>query len=318
MAHTNRTLINATKQVSRSGWIAWSSIAVMALAFFVGTIFAGIAYVAHLKIQSIETRDNVLVFFEVGTDPALISRLRDQWKQLPQIKDIDYTTEEKAYEIYFQETAITDPIQNQLLAQQEIKKLDSSLDIKLHSLDYLPEVRRILLADINTELNKLSYDTKRPPIDLKVDDRSLDEQREIFLVVRIAGLVLLTLLFIIIFFFILMTVEYRTYNRMEEIGVMQLVGGSLGYIRGPFILEGAFYGAIGALISAVVLGGIALFMLVINAQSAIAIYIHEELRGLNMPYVSLLGWIGVIVLQVIVGGLLGAFISYLAIRRYIK
>ena len=76
----NRTLVNATKQIARSGWIAWSSVAVMALAFFVGSVFAGIAIVAHLNIQSIETRDNMIVFFEEGSDQALIDRLRAKWE----------------------------------------------------------------------------------------------------------------------------------------------------------------------------------------------------------------------------------------------
>lgn len=314
----NRTLVNASKQVSRSGWIAWSSIAVMALAFFVGSVFAGIAYAAHLKIQSIETRDNMLVFFEVGTDPQLIQRLRSKWEVLPEIKSISFTKEEDAYTLYFAETLITDPTQNQLLAQMEVKRLDSSLDIRLNNLDDLPNMRALLKSDIDNELRNLSFNPNRPPIDLKVDDRSLDEARDVFLVVRISGIVLLALLFIIIFFFILMTVEYRTYNRMEEIGVMQLVGGSLSYIRAPFIAEGAFYGGLGALISALTIGVIAIFIFVINGSSTVAVQFYEELHALNLPYISFFGWLGLILVNVIVGAVLGAVISYLAIRRYIK
>lgn len=314
----NRAIVNATKQISRSGWIAWSSIAVMALAFFVGSVFAGIAYVAHLKIQSIETRDNMLVFFEEGTDPALISRLRSKWEQIPQIRSIGYTTEEEAYNKYFEDTRLSAPIENQLLQQKETKTLPSSLDIRLQNLDYLEEVRDILVTDINGELERLEYRTGSLPIDLKIDDRSLEQMKEVFLVVRLAGIFLITLLFIIIFFFILMTVEYRTYNRMEEIGVMQLVGGSLSYIRAPFILEGGFYGAIGAFISTAALAFIGVFLLVINSQSSVSQYLYQQLASVEFPQVTIFGWLAIVAAMVAAGGLLGSLISYLAIRRYIK
>lgn len=315
----NRVLVNASKQVARSGWIAWSSVAVMALAFFVGSVFAGIAYIAHLKIQSIETRDNMLVFFEEGTDQALIQRLRSKWEQIPEIRSIGYTTEEEAYNQYFEDTKLTAPIENQLLANKESKTLMSSLDIRLQNLDALDKVTDEIMVDINLELERLEYAPGTlPPIDLRIDDQSLDQMKEIFLVVRVAGIVLITLLGIIIFFFILMTVEYRTYNRMEEIGVMQLVGGSLSYIRAPFILEGAFYGALGAFISTATIALIAVFVLVINSQSSVAIYIFQQLQSVDLPNITILGWVGVLAAFVTAGGLLGGFISYLAIRRYIK
>jgi cell division transport system permease protein len=313
-----RTLINTIKQIKRSGWIAWSSVAVMTLAFFVGSVFASIAYISHVYIQSIETKDNMLVFFEVGTDPDLIARLRSKWEGLEQIRSIDYTAEEEAYRIYFEETAVTEPIYNQLLQEFEEKRLASSLDIRLETLDFLAEVRQILLDDINAELSNLDYDAQEPPIILKVDDESLDQAREIFLVLRVSGIILLTLLFVIIFFFILMTVEYRTYNRMEEIGVMQLVGGSLGYIRSPYILEGAFYGAIGALLSALVIGALIVFLFVFNKDSSITQFIIEQLHGLNLPDLRFSHWVLIGFGKVVAGGILGAFISYLAIRRYIK
>jgi|GEM_PF-1422735 len=314
----NRTLVNASKQIARSGWIAWSSVAVMALAFFVGSVFAGIAIVAHLKIQSIETRDNMIVFFEEETDQNLVTKLRSKWEQIPEVRSIGYTTETDAYTSYLEDTRLTSPIEHQQLLQKDAKTLPSSLDIRLQNLDMLDKVKDLITTDILAELERLAYSTGALPIELKIDDRSLDQMKEIFLVVRVAGVVLISLLAIIIFFFILMTVEYRTYNRMEEIGVMQLVGGSLSYIRAPFILEGAFYGALGAFISTVALGLIGIFFLVINAASSISVYVFQQLQSVDLPQITVLGVIGILSLFVLAGALLGGFISYLAIRRYIK
>jgi cell division transport system permease protein len=98
---------------------------------------------------------------------------------------------------------------------------------------------------------------------------------------------------------------------------MQLVGGSLWFIRAPFILEGAFYGFIGALISNTIIFGLGYFIFVANRASAEATYIITQLADLNWPALTeihyILGFIGILIL----GMLIGAFNSLIAIRRYI-
>ncbi|MBL8015150.1 MAG: hypothetical protein JNK26_03100 [Candidatus Doudnabacteria bacterium] len=315
----SRVISNTTKQIHRSGWVAWSSVAVMALAFFVATIFGGLALISSLYIQFIETRDNVLVFFEVGTDQEIIDRLKSEWQTIPQIKNIDFTSEEEAYQIYLADTIVTNPAQYKVLSEFEEKKLNSSLDIQLYSLSDLETVREALLQDIDNELAKFEeYDPKDPPILLKTDDKTIDDLRDVFSALRIGGTVILSLLFVIIFFFTLMTVEFRTYNRMEEIGVMQLVGGSLWYIRAPYILEGAVYGLLGALISGLIIGGVGAWIFVLNPQSALAVFLFERLSILPLPNITILMWIGLFAANLLAGFLLGGFSSYLAIRRYIK
>jgi cell division transport system permease protein len=314
----NRIFTNTAKQIRRSGWVAWSSIAVMALAFFVATIFGGLAFLSNLYIQFIETRDNVLVFFEVGYDPERIQALRTAWEVLPQIKSINFTSEEQAYETYLAETEYTKPIEHELLLGYEDKKLNSSLDIQLYSLDDIPTVREKLVTDIESELETVEYDPEEIPILLRIDDQTLDEFREVFSFLRIGGAVVLSLLFVIIFFFTLMTVEFRTFNRMEEIGVMQLVGGSLWYIRAPYILEGGFYGFVGAAVSTLVIGGMALAVFVINPGSALSIFLRERLTILSLPYITAFGWMLIIGIELLLGFLLGSVSSFLAIKRYIK
>lgn len=314
----SRIIINTWKQIRRSGWVAWSSIAVMILAFFVATIFGGMAFLANLYIRYIETRDNVLVFFEVGMDEGIIETLHEKWENLSEIKEIGFTSEDDAYESYLAETEKTKPIEYQLLLQDEQKKLPSSLDIRLNTLDDLNKIRRILVDDINTELAEMEYDPNEPPIHLEIDDQNLEEFRDVFSFMRVGGFVVLSLLFVIIFFFTLMTVEYRTYNRMEEIGVMQLVGGSLWYIRAPYILEGGFYGAMGALFAGLTLGGIYLSAFVLSPDSNVSVFIIKRLSILDLPYVTLPGMLLMLFVEVLIGFFLGVFSSYLAIRRYIK
>ena len=269
----SRVLVNTKKQISRSGWAGWASISVMTLAFLVACIFGGIAYFSNLWIQYIESRSNLVVFFDVGMDTKVIDKLENKWKLNNQIKEITFTSEEAAYSEYGDYAQKSQPIQYEALQSNSMiqGKLPSSLDIQIYSLDSLKSVQEYLQKDILKENENLrivdtdgededvitynfATDPEVPPITLKVDSERLDELREIFTILRFAGIVIITLLFVVIFFFTLMTVEFRLYNQMEEIGVMQLVGGSLLFIRIPYILEGGFYGLIGSLVSTLVLG----------------------------------------------------------------
>ncbi len=360
-----RILANSLKQIKRSGWVGWASVSVMTLAFLVAIIFGGLAYISNLYIQFIETKSNLLVFFEEGMDREVVDRLRDTWKSNPKIKDIEYTTEAQAYEQYADYTAKVLPETYEILKTKEEKILPSSLDIQIWSLSDLESVKNSIQSSIDEELGllkiikteesdtevveetpteegdnatevttedvtleddlsleeftyKYQTDPNRPPIELRVDDKNLDQLREVLTSVRIAGIFIITLLFIVIFFFTFMTVEFRLYNQMEEIGVMQLVGGSLTFIRAPYILEGGFYGLIGSFISSIFIASVIFVVFVADSNSVLSTFIYENFSNLPWPYVSTLGWVGLILLSTVTGFLIGSISSFLSIKRYIR
>lgn len=337
-----RILTNTAKQISRSGWTAWASVSVMTLAFLVALIFGGLAYFANLNIQFIESKNNVIVFFNTGMDTEVINRLWEKWKNISEIKQLTFLSEEEAYQKYSDHTARVNPEMYEALKTFREPKLNSSLDIELVSLDKFETVKTLLQKDIDLELKSLeiiqtdesvpqSYPDSsmvkrykysevegRAPIILKSDDSRLEEQREIFGVIRLAGIVIITLLFIVIFFFTFMTVEFRLYNQMEEIGVMQLVGGSLLFIRAPYILEGAFYGLMGSLVSSLMIGSVLIAVFVLDKGSAIARFVFETFSQLPWPKIEPLGWVAVLVGLLLTGFLIGAVSSFISIRRYIR
>lgn len=340
-----RIFSNTRKQISRSGWSAWASIAVMALAFLVGSIFGGLAYLSNLYIHFIETRSNLLVFFNEGMPLEIVERLESKWKDNKLIKDITFTSEEEAYKMYSDYTARVQPEIYAVLKTKEAKTLPSSLDIQIWSLTDLNEVKTFLQKDIEEELAMLkvtklensgesdvpvSYPVSEEvmykysdnpgevPITLKVDDESLDQLREVLYTLRIAGISVLVILFIVIFIFIFMTVEFRLFNQMEEIGVMQLVGGSLFFIRSPYILEGGFYGFVGSLISSIIIGSVLLLVFVVDKTSAISLFIFENFGRLPWPYVSPVGWLLIVLSLSLLGFIIGAWSSFMSIRRFIR
>ncbi len=370
-----RILINTRKHIIRSGWVGWASIFVMTLAFLVASIFGGLALIANLYINYIEGKSNMLVFFDVGMDQEIIDRLRTKWQEEDKISEIIYMSEEEAFEFYSAYTSRVVPEQYQVLTRFDEKKLPSSLEIKITSLNDLEEVQSVLQADINQEVQKLiildiqedelteeagsesdqevidgevtdegslneetteeeieserslgetgvrykySDESNEPPITLIVDNENLEILKDVFFKVRIAGIGALSLLFVFVSIFIFMTVEFRLYNQKDEIGVMQLVGGSLFFIRGPYILEGGFYGFMGALLSSGVIGGILATIFIFNEDSTLTRYLYDNFGQLPWPQIETIHWIAIVGALGLVGFLLGAVSSYFSIRRYIR
>lgn len=335
-----RIFANTAKQISRSGWSAWASISVMTLAFLVATIFGGLAYVSNVYIQYIESKSNVLVFFEEGMDKEVIDSLQSKWANNPKVKDITYTTEEDAYNLYADYTAVVQKEVYTVLKTKESKTLPSSLDIQIYSLSELAALKSDLEADIeaaNKDLQiintsqvsenpasfpqvtyQYSKDPTQKPIVLKVDDQSLDQLRQVLYFLRVVGIAVLAILFIGIFFFTFLAIEFRLQSQTEEIGVMQLVGGSLFFIRSPYILEGGFYGLVGAAISSLLIGGFLVAVFVLNKSSTVSVFLYKMFNQLPWPDISGLGLVAVVVGLSLVGFLIGALSSYLSIRRYIR
>lgn len=73
--------------------------------------------------------------------------------------------------------------------------------------------------------------------------------------VRISGVALAVLLAAAALLIIVNTIRLTIAARRQEIEIMTLVGATPGFVRGPFILEGALQGAGAALLSTIVIAG---------------------------------------------------------------
>jgi len=293
------------KQVRRSGWLAWASTAVMALAVLVSTIFGFLAYTAELFLTSVEREPQIYVVLEIGTPESEINSLKNKVEEFNGVEYAEYTSEDKAREDF----ARSQRQVNELAARAvEERQLPATLAVRLTRLDFANTV--------NDELDKAK--AENPAIKQIIFTREIAENiREVFSWLRLGGGLIIGMLLIVIVLFTLLTVEFRMHSRAEEIEIMQLVGGSLGYIRLPFIIEGAIYGFLGALFSNLIVGGIAIFIFQ-QWSSGKLNFSKGFVSNLDWPTITVsrlaLGFAGVLVLGVAIG----VINSYVAIRRYIK
>lgn len=101
------------------------------------------------------------------------------------------------------------------------------------------------------------------------------------------------------------TIRMALQKRHVEVEVLKLIGATDSYVRGPFVVEGAAQGALGALVALSLVGALYSFI-----RGAFETHL-TALLGVN---VSFLPWTMIAGL-LIAGALLGAAAAYLSLRR---
>ena len=143
----------------------------------------------------------------------------------------------------------------------------ATLELQLHS-DY---ANADSLAWISDELRKNAEVT-----DVAYQVDLMDSVNRNLAKLNILLLVLAVLLTFISFSLINNTVRLSVYSRRFLIHTMKLVGASWGFIRRPFMRQGALVGVIAALIAIIVLGG-GIYALYYNEPNILAIITWREL-----------------------------------------
>lgn len=294
------------KQISRSGWLSWASILVMTLSFVVTIVFMLLAFTLNLVLQSIENEPHIYMFYKAGTSEIAIQKTVDEWSRLDNIESIIYTTEEEALSEFKSYNQKTNPIAAEALREGI---LPGSLGIRLKSIESADEIIDLV------ENEKLENDSV---LTVGYSEDVIENIKDIASIVRVGGGVVVGLLVLVILLFTLLTVEFKIFHRSEEIGVMQLVGGGLWYIRLPFILESAFYGILGALLAEGIIIGSYYGILRYYSQSELIQFLNRFFGDLAWPQLTSQEAIGVLFGILGIGALIGIINSYLAISRYIK
>ena len=104
------------------------------------------------------------------------------------------------------------------------------------------------------------------------------------------------------------TIRLAIYISREEISVMRLVGASSKYVRGPFVVEGAFYGLISGTITLIIL-----FVITFYSES-----FTQSIFGINLFNYYLENFVRIFSTIMLSGVFLGVVSSYLAVRKYLK
>lgn len=308
MENITRIFRTTRMNIIRNKWLSLSTIFVISIVFTISATFIGLAVIGQKTVAFYETKAQVIVFFKQEAPEEEIFKFRDKINDKEIVEKIDYISKEAALEIYKQDFENDPDLVDTITADT----LPSSLNIRAKSIDNLETI----IKNINSEKEKNAY----------VDEvfyfkDVLDNIKTLSNVINIGAAVLIAGLAAISFSLIMVTISFNILSHKNEIEIMQLVGSTDQYIRVPFILEGAYYGLTGGLISSSLILLPWYLSMYYSKGTDFHYWISQILSDLSLTYLrsfDLSFTLIFILTQVLLGMLFGSIGSYYAVIKYLN
>lgn len=245
-----------------------------------------------VMIATMEERVNLIIDLVDDAPPADVLALREELLSDDRIISVGYITPEEALERLREHFKDEPELLQPLIGNRN--PLPASLEVRSDDPNYLLSLSRSLATSPLVKEITLPKDV-------------LENLIRIVQVVRIVGYTLGAGLALVALFVIGSTIRLTVYARRGEIEVLRLMGASDHFIRWPFLLEGVFFGLVGALFSSFVVG-------------VTYIWVHELLQQLiSFLPVSLDATylIRLFLILTLFGIVIGGLGSYLSVRRFL-
>ncbi len=212
------------------------SAAMVALALFVVGLFGVATWNLQQALSRIEDRVEVVAYVRDDARQDELTLAETELLRMPEVRDVRYISKEEALISARQDL----PEFEDLFMELEVNPLPASLEIELEEGFRTPDaVARVAeLAAVYPFIEDVRYGQEW------VD--------RLFLLQRIGAIttgVLGTAFAVVAALIIGTAIRIALFARREEIYVMRLVGATRGFIRRPFLLEGAFTGVVGGLLA---------------------------------------------------------------------
>ena len=127
--------------------------------------------------------------------------------------------------------------------------------------------------------------------------------------IRLIGIGLAVVFSLTALLTVLVIIGMKVALRQDEVEIMGLIGASKGFIRAPFLLEGIFYGMVGAFIA----WGVT-YLLLLYATP----FLVGFLAGIPILPVPILFMLALLAAELLLGIFIGTLGSFIAVRRYLK
>ncbi|MBV1759115.1 MAG: permease-like cell division protein FtsX [Dethiosulfatibacter sp.] len=273
-------------------------------------------------------RNRTMSLASVGSVSAVLVILGLILMIILNVSAISVSTKEKFDEIY---VYLDDSITNQRIREigEEISSFDGTLAVVFQSKDYALEKMkeewgedgRLLEGLVNNplpntyvvQLRDVSYATSLiRQIEQKDGIEEVKYYKDIVekLIstaefIQVFGVIVIIILLLVTIFIIQNTIKITVASRKVEIELMQYIGASNGFVRGPFIFEGVILGCMGAFLAIII---------VLNGYDYLVSYSNEKLFSMLSVYLIPANMISldILIIFVTIGvgiGILGSIVS---------
>lgn len=221
------------KEIWRNRLMSFASIGSVASSL----IILGIILITVLNINNItnlakEEFNEIHIFIKDELSQEEIDNIGEEIENIKGVSAVLYQSKDIALQSMIEQWGE----EGSLLEGLEINPLPNTFVVRFEDIKYSETVVRKLEGLAGIEDIKINMDVVNKL--LSIND-----------FVRIAGLIITSILILISIFIISNTIKITVAARRREIKIMKYVGATNSFIRGPFILEGMILGLVGSLLA---------------------------------------------------------------------
>ena len=282
----------AWKNIRRSPYQALAAIFIMTMTFLVFSFFAFVFVGSSTVIQYFESKPQVTAFFQDEAKQAQIDALSKKIQDSGEVSSVKFVSKQDALQIYKEQNK-NDPL---LLDLVTADILPASLEISTVKIEDLENVSTTLKA--SSIVSEVIY--QKDVISTLTSWTSA---------LRRIGLISVVALSLVSILIMMTIIGVKISQKKEDIETMKLIGATKRYIRRPFLIEGIFYGLIGAFVG---------WLIATISLWYATPFLSSFLRGIPLFPVSFVSLTILLGVEFILAILLGVFSSYLAVLRYLK
>ncbi len=287
----------------RNGFVSLAAILIMTITIFVLAWIVIIGAGLKTTLTSLQDKVDVTVYFTPTATDSDIQSLQQSVQSLPEVASVNYISRDQAL-VAFQQRHQNDQLTTQALQELGDNPFGASLEIRAKETSQYETIATFLNSQqaaggSNSPIDKVNFYQNKTAI---------DRLTEIIQTSRAASIAIAIILAVCSVLIAFNTIRLAIYTSRDEIGVMNLVGASHWYVRGPFVISGVLYGVVSAII----------VLLILYPLTAWLGPGSERFLGTFNVFSYFLASFGTLLLVTLGSGVaLGALSSYLAVRRYL-
>ena len=271
--------------------------------FIIGLFVMGSALISNM-VGSVEDKVTIQAFLSDDASMDDVYALQAKIQGWDNVESVTYKSKEEALEEY-KSTMSNRNAEEAIAALDGENPVPASLVIKMDDPQAVSDVAERLMADPDF---RAVADDEDPSASVQYGQGTVERLFRVTNYLRIGALVLVAMLTFVAFVFINNTIRLAITARRREIAIERLVGASNGFIRGPFVTEGALEAVLGALLAIGALHLVLTQGLPVLADSLKFLTFTIDPMTILQTYGALLG----------LGLAIGLFGSFIAMGRYLR
>ncbi len=259
----------AVQSLIHDKWINFLSVLTIAVGLLFTAITLLTVFNISLAIKDLPEKFSIMLYLKEDLSQQDIETLMKTAQKDPSVEKVKYITKEEAWKELKASLKNTDYI----LEGVGENPLPDTLEIKLKSETISPEAVKKLTASLKA-IKGVS--------EIEYGEKFLSSIYSLSMGIKTIGAILIIIMSAGTLFVCYSTVKILFYRKNREIETYKLLGASRGFIRAPFIIEGAVIGLSGGVLS--LIGIFILYYLVLLKVSLAFPIFKSFIFPLNMSY----------------------------------